>query len=213
MRDGSIDTVEFRINPTSVTLTKSTQWTTNQNTQGSPSTPQFVGANPRTLSTQVLLDAWDGPGDVATDVERLLAWTCATKESYAQNVPQPPLVVFMWGTMSYFRAYLKSVTVNYTLFGDGGRPVRATVDLVLEETPDDAARQNPTSGGVAGRSATVVQAGDSLASIAYRDYGKARLWRALALANDIDDPLALLPGTALLVPNAAEAARLEADGA
>jgi nucleoid-associated protein YgaU len=119
----------------------------------------------------------------------------------------------MWGTMRYFRAYLKSVIVNYTLFGDGGRPVRATVDLILEETPDDAAGQNPTSGGIAGRSATVVQAGDSLASIAYREYGKARLWRALALANDIEDPLALLPGTALLVPSAAEAARLEADGA
>ena len=211
-RDSSVEMVVFRINPSSVTLTKTAQWTTHQNADGSSPTPQFVGANPRTLSTQVLLDTWDGTGDVAVDVERLLSWTCATRESYGQAVPQPPLVTLIWGEMRYFSAYLKSVTVVYTLFGDEGRPVRATVDLILEETPDDAARQNPTSGGIAGRSVTVVQAGDSLASIAYREYGKAGMWRPLARANGIDDPLRLAPGTTLVVPSAAEAAVLEVDG-
>ena len=208
-KDGSVEMVVFRINPSSVILTKTAQWTTHQNTDGSSATPQFVGANPRTLTTQVLLDTWDGSGDVAVDVDRLLDWTNATRESYGQGVPQPPLVTLIWGDMLYFRAYLKSVTVTYPLFGDKGRPVRATVDLILEETPDDAARQNPTSGGLAGRSVTVVQAGDSLASIAYREYGKAGLWRPLARANGIDDPLRLAPGTTLVVPSAAEAAVLE----
>ena len=47
-------------------------------------------------------------------------------------------------------------------------------------------------------------AGDSLASIAYREYGAPAYWRALAEANGIDDPLRLRPGTRLLVPPAEE---------
>jgi nucleoid-associated protein YgaU len=51
-----------------------------------------------------------------------------------------------------------------------------------------------------------VVAGDSLASIAYDEYEDARLWRALAEANHLDDPMRLPPGTELLVPPPAEAA-------
>jgi nucleoid-associated protein YgaU len=42
--------------------------------------------------------------------------------------------------------------------------------------------------------------GDSLMSIAYQEYGDSALWRAIALANDIDDPLRLPTGLELRVP-------------
>jgi nucleoid-associated protein YgaU len=43
-------------------------------------------------------------------------------------------------------------------------------------------------------------AGDSLALLAWREYGDATAWRAIAEANGIDDPMALVPGTELVVP-------------
>ena len=46
----------------------------------------------------------------------------------------------------------------------------------------------------------VVRQGDTLASIAYQEYGDSTLWRAIALANDIDDPLRLPTGLELRVP-------------
>jgi len=45
-----------------------------------------------------------------------------------------------------------------------------------------------------------VQDGDSLPSIAYRAYGDATRWRAIADANEIDDPLRLRRGTPLMLP-------------
>ncbi len=63
---------------------------------------------------------------------------------------------------------------------------------------------NPTSGGTPGRSARVLQAGDSLAAIAQTTYADASLWREIAEVNGIDDPLDLPPGYALFLPAASE---------
>ena len=49
-----------------------------------------------------------------------------------------------------------------------------------------------------------VISGDSLASIAYREYGDPSMWRPLAAANNIDDPIRLPVGTTLIVPAAHE---------
>ena len=51
-------------------------------------------------------------------------------------------------------------------------------------------------------------AGETLHSVAQREYGSAALWRGLAAANGIDDPLRLDAGRHLLVPPREEAARL-----
>jgi len=45
-----------------------------------------------------------------------------------------------------------------------------------------------------------VQRGDTLQAIAYREYDNPSEWRRIAEANAVDDPLALEPGTRLLVP-------------
>jgi nucleoid-associated protein YgaU len=42
--------------------------------------------------------------------------------------------------------------------------------------------------------------GQTLASIAAAEYHDARCWRQIAEANGIDDPLALQPGTLLMLP-------------
>ena len=49
-----------------------------------------------------------------------------------------------------------------------------------------------------------VVAGDTLASVAYAEYGDPTLWRPLAAFNGIDDPMRLPLGSALLLPTAAE---------
>ena len=51
-------------------------------------------------------------------------------------------------------------------------------------------------------------AGDSLPSIAHREYGVPALWRAIAEANRIDDPLRLATGSSLRIPTTEEATAL-----
>jgi len=47
----------------------------------------------------------------------------------------------------------------------------------------------------------------SYGNLAYKLLGKATYWRAIADLNEIDDPLRLEPGTVLLIPSRADAAR------
>jgi nucleoid-associated protein YgaU len=43
--------------------------------------------------------------------------------------------------------------------------------------------------------------GDSLQSVAYKNYGDATRWRTIAEANGIDDPLTLRRGSQLSIPS------------
>ena len=96
------------------------------------------------------------------------------------------------------------------LFRGDGTPIRATCDLSLSEyAANSPLFQNPTSGSRESRRSCVLGEGDSLASIAFAEYGDATLWRSLARLNGIDDPMAIAPGTRILVPSAAEARRLD----
>ena len=65
---------------------------------------------------------------------------------------------------------------------------------------------NPTSHGIDTRRVHLIE-GDTLQSVAYAELGRATYWRAIADLNGIDDPLRLRPGTAILIPTAADAAR------
>ena len=102
-------------------------------------------------------------------------------------------MVFQWGSFSTarFTAYVSSVDATYTLFGTTGMPIRATCQVQLHEIPSKTKGQNPTSGALTAQRVHRVVAGDSLQSLAWREYGDATAWRTIAEANDIDDPTAL----------------------
>jgi nucleoid-associated protein YgaU len=46
----------------------------------------------------------------------------------------------------------------------------------------------------------IVRRGDTLSSIAIEQYNDVTQWRAIAIANDIDNPRALTPGQVLVIP-------------
>ena len=49
-------------------------------------------------------------------------------------------------------------------------------------------------------------AGETLASVAYAEYGDPTQWRPLAAYNGIDDPMRLRPGATLMLPTPEELA-------
>jgi hypothetical protein len=165
---------------------------------------------------EIFFDAYEDLfGDVSDDVKTLFEWLKPTKSSLSKNLPCPPILAFEWGSNKIlvdFKGYLKHVSAKYTMFRADGTPIRATASISLEEVPNEAASQNPTSGSLNSRRSHVLRDGDSLQSVAYREYGAAAMWRGLALFNGIDDPLRLTPGTSLLIPSSSEAARLAEDG-
>jgi hypothetical protein len=201
--------LECQFNPREYTIATSATWH-KAPTKGAPKapTPEFVGANPRTLQLELFFDAWESSHDVGSDLDTLFEWTNPTQKSLSSNQPNPPILVFHWGVKSFFDAYLKQVSAKVTMFRSDGTACRATASTTFEEVPNEAAGQNPSSGGAAGRRTHLLGDGDSLQSIAYAEYGNPALWRGLAEVNGIDDPLRVRAGTRLLIPLLAHAKEL-----
>jgi hypothetical protein len=202
----TIATLEFDFNPKDYSISMTANW--KHEPSKSPKPPEFTGIGPRELTFEMFFDKTHlDDGDVSKDVETLFQCMVPTK-STQHSKPCPPFVNFLWGKKQLFTAYLKSASANYTLFRTDGTPVRAVCKVTLEEYKLAVPPQNPTSGGLAARRTRQVVAGDTLASIAYQEYGAPDMWRALAAANGIDDPLRVRPGQRLLVPAPEEAGAL-----
>jgi nucleoid-associated protein YgaU len=213
---GGSGELEFQFNPTKYTVTRSASWTHAPKSAGITDTAaQYVGeSSPAEIKIDdILFDAFEKKiGDVSPDVKKLLDWTKPTADSISKKKPQPPILAFDWGgnpAIDEFKGYLESVTATYTMFNKSGKPIRAKCSISLKSvTKLGKKSQNPTSGSLESRRSHLLVQGESLHSIAYAEYGLASYWRALAVFNDIDDPMRLRPGSRILLPTAEEAANL-----
>ncbi|WP_448612541.1 CIS tube protein [Modestobacter sp. URMC 112] len=196
-------TIAFQFNPKELSLAKSAKWERKPaRSAGTAGPAEFRGADPSKLTVEMFFDAAGKKdrGGVVGQVETLLSCCIPTVETRGQKRACPPLVVFQWGQVVGFPAFVTSVSAKYSLFASDGTPLRATCGVTLEELAGELKGQNPTSGSLSARRHHTVVAGDSLASLAYREYGDPEMWRPLAEYNGIDDPLRLAPETELLLP-------------
>lgn len=198
--------ISFQFNPKELSVSKNAKWKRKPQRNAKKSAPpEFTGSDPSKLAIEMFLDATDKMGDkVVKTVEQLFSCCVPTDASRAQGKGSPPWVTFKWGGMTGFMSFVSSVTAKYTLFTPGGTPVRATCTVNLEEISGEAGGQNPTSGALAARDVHVMVAGDTLQSLAFQTYGNPLLWREIAKANEIDDPMRVRPGQRLLVPSLME---------
>lgn len=214
-QEGSLkDTsVEFMFNPTEYTIAKTTKWEMKGNKSANVPKWEFGGGDPRALQMELFFDA-SLPNDKVKieDVRRrtnqlfkfMMIDPQLKNKSKNSKMGQPPKCRLFWGkdTKNYFDCYITSCQIKYTMFDPSGMPVRASATLQMKEVkdPDNLEGTNPTSVGEPGQRVRVVQEGDRLDWIAYQEYGDASLWRRIAEANGINDPLELRPGMTLSIP-------------
>jgi len=202
---GERGSVPFQFNPKEVTIQKTAKWerkTAKGAKKAGP--PEFSGSEPCKLTMEMFFDSsGKHDGSVVEAVEKLFSCCVPTDESMNSKKPTPPLVVLHWGKVASFPAFVTSVSAKYTLFSPDGIPIRALCSVAMEEMPNEPWRQNPTSGSEAVRRSHTMIEGDSLASVAYTEYGDPSMWRAIAAYNGIDDPIrfsALGAGSTLVLP-------------
>lgn len=146
---------------------------------------QFVAGQNEKLTLDLFFDSTDkgGMGADAVSVED------QTRSFYQlvkiqPKTHAPPRIVFHWGSGLNFRAIVESISQKFTLFNPHGIPLRATLTVTFREykTLEEQVKElNLQSSDHTKR--YVVVAGDTLASIATREYGTPTAWRVVANSN------------------------------
>jgi nucleoid-associated protein YgaU len=202
----SDDTLVAMFNPNKLTVGRSVQWQNQQAAKRDNPEMQFTGAEPATLSIDLLFDTYDTPEPESEKESVKVVYTdkllhLTTVEQHGDK-HRPPVCRLQWGDQGiFFQGVLQQLEIQYTMFTAGGVPVRATARCTFKQWISDVGdlrKQNLMSSDVA--KIWVVKRGQSLATIASAEYGDPRAWRIIADANGIDNPLSLAPGTRLLLP-------------
>ena len=196
--------IEFLFNPTEYALSKTNNWDAEAIIGFDVPPTEFQGGDPTTLDIELFFDTYEKREDVRNYTDKVFALTKISDET-RQNSERgrPPRVLFNWGRVFSFQAVITELSVTYTLFLSDGTPVRASMELSLQECEDATQMdpQNPTSQGTYGNTVHVVKPGESIDLIATMVYGDPKAWRVIADANSLDNPKDLQPGTILeIVP-------------
>jgi hypothetical protein len=140
--DTGAEVVQFHFNPNEFTVNQANQWQPQQTSGSSIPDVRFGGVGARTLSMTIVFDTYEQKSDVRTHtdkVQRLMEVPPAQSPTGKQS--RPPHVEFGWGTFRSFRAVITQVSQRFTLFLPDGTPVRATLQLTLQEVPRESAER------------------------------------------------------------------------
>ena len=193
-------------NPTEYTIAKTNNWQAKPVVGKNVPKMEFTGGGARSMTVELLFDVFEDPlADVRNHTDKLwkLLLTDPSKQNTSTKKARPPYILFEWGDNWHFKAAITSLSIRFTLFRHNGVPVRALASITLMEAIDenDKPGTNPTSYAEPGMKRRMVKPRDTLAAIAYEEYGNSALWRQIAEANRIDDPLSIQPGQILGIPS------------
>lgn len=172
---------------------------------------QYVRGKTRVLSMELFFDSYEAGEDVRIHTNRIVALLDKRPETDA-----PPVLIFAIGGFA-FRCVLTDAGQRFTLFRADGTPVRSYVSVRLQEyvsvaieierglfigSPTVSAAVTAVGRSVmsGGGTVHVMSQGDTLQGLAAALLGDPALWRDIADANDVDDPLNVPPGTRLVIP-------------
>ena len=198
--------IPFLFNPAELTITKSNSWQASENKGGNAPELRFQGGQSGTLALSLTLDTTKDGSDVTVHTNKLLDLLKVDMSlpgaDRARNKGRPPWVEFHWGNLHSFRAIVERLQIKFTYFASSGMPLRAKADLALKQYEDEAVRplQNPTSHTPTLHSVHRLGHGETLDRVAAKHYADSTRWRLIADANNVVDPLALAPGTLLVIP-------------
>lgn len=197
-------TIVAMFNPSKLTISRSVSWPSQTAAKRDTPESQFVGGEPATLAVDLLFDTYDTPSVAKESVKTKYIDKLVQLTTVAGHGEQhrPPVCRLSWGDQYvFFQGVLQQIETQYTMFIESGLPVRATNRCSFKQwisNSQDLVQQNLMSSDLT--KVWVVKGRDTLPAIAAAEYGDARQWRAIAEANDIDDPLMLVPGTRLVLP-------------
>jgi hypothetical protein len=167
---------------------------------------QFVRGQNEKLTLELFFDTTQfGMGESPVKDVRDLTTPVYQLVKMQSETHAPPRCRFVWGEGLSFRAIVESVQQKFTVFNPSGVPLRATLTVTFREyktLEEQLLELNLQSADHTKR--RKVRSNDTLARIAYLEYGDASQWRRIAEepanAAALADPLRLTPGVELVIP-------------
>ncbi|HEY9728978.1 MAG TPA: hypothetical protein V6D50_21215 [Chroococcales cyanobacterium] len=134
--------IEFMFNPNLLNFSRtiSLEQAPGARTKEGENKTSFKHPNPYSLTiNNVILDTYESGKNVLEDVGK---FTKAVEFSQGGNGKnqRPPIYVFTWGKERYLRCFIKTLSFKLTLFLPDGTPVRAILDLTLEQVDSPTAK-------------------------------------------------------------------------
>lgn len=186
--------IKVLFNPPEYTLSKSNEFA-NINIPGLESPLlQFTRGGLQTLTVDLFFDTYEKNEDVRNYTNDVVALMEIDEDLHA-----PPVCQFTWGKGVSFTSVVTQISKKFTMFNAEGIPVRATFSVTFSEYKTEAQLKKPTSSPDRTK-VYMLKQGDSLWAIAKEEYGDPAKWRAIADANDIDNPRELPIGVEIKIP-------------
>jgi nucleoid-associated protein YgaU len=177
---------------------------------------QFVRGNAEKLNIELFFDTTEsgmglGATSVTTQTDRVFQLVRINPDTHA-----PPIVKFQWNhhipgdsldpllssqTRESFVCVIESIRQKFNLFSPEGIPLRATLALVLREyRPLDKQLSELHLQSPDRTRSHSIAGGETLTAVATAEWNQPAQWRAIADANDLEDPRRLRVGTFLTIP-------------
>ena len=189
------ETIPVMFNPNEYTIGRSSSVTTEK------SGLKFGAIQTDDFTVSLFFDTYEKGEDVREKTDAIAELLEAT-ENKNKGQSYPPLCIFSWGDFTY-RGYVTKVSRKYTMFLSSGVPVRADVSVTFKYHSTDKQRKKE-AGQSGSRKYRVVTEETRLDLLAEETLGDSGLWREIARANNITNPLDFpgdLVGTTLIIPD------------
>ncbi len=129
---GNPQDIEFMFNPTELAFSRQVYWNSERGNRSTTLLPKvnFSGVEPYTFTLQNLLfDTYEKKTSVLTEhINNIKEGVTAT----ATTITRPPVYILTWHD-TYFHCVMTNLNYRLTLFLPDGTPVKAIVDISLQE--------------------------------------------------------------------------------
>lgn len=164
---------------------------------------QFISGQSSVLNMELLFDTYtfaasenkpESGKDVTEKTRKIVELT-----HIVGKLHRPPIVTFVWGSVS-FRGIVTDVKQNFLMFLPGGKPVRAKLDVTIKAVGDAKNEKKSPLESPDRTKYRVVNEGEYLWNYACEEYDSPDMWRVIAKANGIMNPLDIYPGQLIKIP-------------
>lgn len=144
-QDGG-DNIEFMFNPTELNFSRSMNLNSSNGARTDGGIPKISFGSPEPYSVSVnglTFDTYETGEDVVSS--HIASFRQSVE--FLSGKERPPIYLLTWGKQQYIRCFVKSLSYKLTMFLADGTPVRAIVDITLQEVGETSSSGNTGTPG------------------------------------------------------------------